>query len=105
VTTPALAVGLALAIALVAGGAVTAFVSANAVKKISATLTCLVGAGLTLALLGAPSSAVIAVVAIALGYAAIGVAITVRLQEAYGGIEASDLDAADEHDEPREPET
>ena len=98
-------VGLALAIALVAGGAVAAFASSNALKKIAAVLTALVGAALAAAMLGAPDGVLIAVAAVAFAYCALGVAVVVRLQEAYGSIEASELDAADEQDEPREPET
>ena len=104
-TSPPLMVGLALAIALVAGGAVAAFTSSNALKKVAAVLTALVGAALVAALLGAPSSLLIALAAIAFAYCVVGVAVVVRLQEAYGSIETGDVDAADEQDEPREPET
>jgi hypothetical protein len=103
--SPALMVGLALAIALVAAGAVAAFASSNALKKVAAVLTALVGAALVAAMLGAPSSVLIAAAAIAFAYCAVGIAVVVRLQEAYGSIETSDLDAADEQDESREPET
>ena len=98
-------VGLALAIALVAGGAVAAFASSNALKKIAAVLTALVGAALAAAMMGAPGAVLTAVAAVAFAYCALGVAVVVRLQEAYGSIEANELDAADEQDEPREPET
>lgn len=104
-TSPPLMIGLALAVALVAGGAVAAFTSSNALKKVAALLTALVGAALAIALLGAPSSVLIAVAAIAFAYCVVGVAVIVRLQEAYGSIEISDIDGADEQDEPREPET
>jgi hypothetical protein len=97
-------IGLALAIALVAGGAVAAFASSNVLKKVAALLTALVGAALSAALLGAPSSLLIAAAAVVFAYCAVGVAVAVRLQEAYGSIETGDLDAADEQDEPREPE-
>ena len=103
-TSLALMVGLALAIALVAGGAAAAFASSNALKKVAAILTALGGATLAAALLGAPSSALLAGAAIAFAYCVVGVAVVVRLQEAYGSIETSELDAADEQDEPREPE-
>jgi hypothetical protein len=105
VTSPALMFGLALAIALVAGGAVASFASNNALKKVAAVLTALVGAALAAALLGAPNSLLIAVAAIGFSYCVVGIAVVVRLQEAYGAIEASELDAVDEQDEPREPET
>ncbi len=103
--SPALMIGLALAMALVAGGAVAAFVSSNALKKVAAVLTALVGAALAAALLGAPGGVLIAAAAIAFAYCVVGVAVVVRLQEVYGSIETRDLDAADEQDEPREPET
>lgn len=102
---PTLYAVLALAIALVAGGAVTAFASSNALKRVMAVLVALVGAALALGALGAPAIAVTAAVAIALGYVAVGVAVVVRIQEAYGAVEMRDLDAADEEDEPRESET
>jgi len=105
VTSPALLVALVLAVSLVGGGAVTAFASSNALKKLAAVLTALVGAGVALAVLGAPSATIAAALAIAFGYSVVGVAVVVRLQEAYGAIEASELDAADEQDEPRGPET
>jgi len=105
VTSAALLSGLALAVALVVGGAVAALTAANAMKKIAALMLAFVGAALSLALLGAPGGAILAVVAIAFAHTAIGVSIAVRLQEAYGGVETGELDAADEEDEPREPET
>jgi hypothetical protein len=104
VTLAPFMVGLALAIALVLGGAVAAFASRTVLKKVAALLTALVGAALAGALIGAPSNLLIAAAAIAFAYCAIGVAVAVRLQEAYGSIDTSDLDAADEQDEPPEPE-
>jgi uncharacterized protein YaiL (DUF2058 family) len=103
VSAPALTLGLALAVALLAGGAVTAFTVNNALKKIAAVLTALVGAALSLSLVGAPSVAIIGAVAIALAYCVIGVSVAVRLQEAYGSVDLNEADAADEQDEPREP--
>jgi multisubunit Na+/H+ antiporter MnhC subunit len=102
VSTLAHMLGLTLAIALLAGGLVSAFASANALKKVAALSTALVGACLALALLGAPGAAVLAAVAIAFAYCVAGVAVAVRLQEAYGSVEVSELDAADDQDEPRE---
>lgn len=96
---------LALSVALLAGGAVAAFASANALKKVAGTLIALAGAATALAALQAPSLAVIAAVAIAFAYAVVGVAVVVRVQEAYGDIESDEIDAADRRDEPREPET
>ncbi len=99
----ALMLGLGLAVALFAGAAAGAFAAGNALKKLAAIFISLVAAALTLALLGASSAAPIAVMAIAFAYCLVGVALVVRLQEAYGSIEQSDLDAADERDEPAEP--
>lgn len=96
---------LALAVALVAAGALTAAASSNAMKKILGVLISLVGAVFALALLAAPDAAVLAALAIAFAYVVVGVAVTVRLQEGYASIEALDLDAADAQEEPREPAT
>ena len=100
--TFALLLGLALAVSLIVGGAVTAFVSGNALKKVVAVATALIGADVALALLGAPSVALVAASALAFAYCLIGAAVVVRLQEAYGGVELPEVDAADEQDEPRE---
>lgn len=104
-TTPVLIVGLALAVALLTGGAVTAFTSSNLLKKTIALAVSLIAAALALAVLGVPGVAVLSATAIALAYVVVGVAITVRVQEAYGSAEIANIDAADEQDEPREPVT
>lgn len=96
---------LALGVALVAGGAVAAFASANALKKITAVVLALSGATLTLAALQAPAIAIVAAVAIAFAYAIVAVAVAVRVQEAYGVVETDEIDGADQQDEPRESET
>lgn len=104
-TAPALYIVLALAIALVVGGAVSAFASNNALKRVAAVLVALLGAALALGALGAPAIAVTGAVAIAFGYLVAGVAVVVLLQETYGAVEVRELDAADEGDEPQEQET
>jgi hypothetical protein len=96
-------IGLALAVALIAGGAVTTFASNNALKKVTAVVSSLVGACVALALLGAPAAALVAGVALAFAYCIAGVAIAVRLQEAYGSVEQAHLDSVDDQDEPSEP--
>lgn len=101
---PGLVLALALSVVLLSGGAVAAFASANTLKKVAAVLIALAGAALALAALQAPSLAIVASIAIAFGYAVVGVAVVVRLQEAYGSIESDEIDAADRQDEPREPE-
>ncbi len=104
-TVPVLVVGLSCALALIAGGAVTAFAAGNAIKKLAGVLVALVGAALVLGVVGAPSVAIVAAVAIALGYATIGVSLAVRAQEVYGVIEEHDLDAADAQQESPESES
>ncbi|HYD73749.1 MAG TPA: hypothetical protein VEF55_11470 [Candidatus Binatia bacterium] len=104
-SSPALLVGLALAIALVVAGAVASFASGNALKKVTAVLIALAGAAFAAAMVGAPSNLLIGAAAIAFAYCGVGVAVVVRLQEAYGTTETHEIDAADEQDEPREPET
>lgn len=101
--TPAFTVGLGVAVALLILGALLAFTSTNALKRVLAALVALFGAALALAFLNVPELALIAASAIAFSYCILGAAIVVRLQETYGSIEASALDAADEQDEPREP--
>lgn len=96
-------VSLALAILVVTAGLVSIFTSANALKKVAAVLTALVGAGLVLAFMEGPPVALALTGAIMLGYALAGVAIAVRLQEAYGSAEHSKIDSLDEQDEPQEP--
>jgi predicted tellurium resistance membrane protein TerC len=100
------AYGAAFAIALVVAmsAALAAFTSSNATKRVAALLVALIGAVLAAAALGAPASVLIAGGALAFVYCTVGVALIVRLQEAYGGVEVFEIDAADEQSEPREPE-
>jgi len=97
----ALAAALALALAGVAG----LFAASNATKRLACVAIGLIGAAATSAILGAPTAALIAVVAAAFGYVTIAAALTVRAQEAYGSAEAPDLDAADADDEAKEPQS
>jgi hypothetical protein len=103
VNAPAVILGLALAVALIAGGSVAAFARANALKRLAGVLIALAGAALALAILQTPGPAVLAVIAIALAYVTLGNAVAVRLQEAYGAIESDEIDSADQQDEPQEP--
>jgi hypothetical protein len=105
VTALASYIALALAVALVVGGALSAFASSNALKRVAAVVIALFGAALALGALGAPAIGVVGAVAIAFGYAVAGVSIVVLLQETYGSVEVRDVDAADERDEPQEQET
>jgi len=94
---------LAASLVLVFGGAATAFAGANALKRIGGVIASLTGALVGLAALGAGSSVLIAAVAIAFAYCAVGVSLLVRLQESYGGIETPAIDCVDLVDEPAEP--
>ena len=97
------AAAFAVAIALALIAALTAHASANATKRLVAVIVALFAAILALAALGAPQTALIAAGAVAFAYCVIGVALVVRLQEAYGVVEVAEFDAADEASEPREP--
>lgn len=97
------AAAFAIAVALALIAAIAAYASANATKRLAAVLVALIAALLAAAALGAPQTMLIAGGAIAFGYCAVGAALVVRLQEAYGGVEVGDFDAADEASEPQEP--
>jgi hypothetical protein len=96
------AAAFVVAIALALASALTAHASTNATKRLVAVIVALFAALLALAALGAPQTVLIAGGAFAFAYCVIGVAIVVRLQEAYGGVEVADFDAADDASEPRE---
>jgi uncharacterized membrane protein len=96
---------LAIAIAVATAGAVAAHTCANALKRVAAMLIALGGAILALGVLGAPEASLIGAAAIAFAYCLLGVAVVVRVQEAYGGIETGDVDAADDASEPQEPQS
>jgi len=94
---------LGLAAALVMAGAVAAWTSPNAIKRLASVLIASFGAMMGLAALAAPTGVLVAGVAVAFAYLAIGAALIVRLQEGYSAVETPEIDAADEADEPREP--
>ena len=96
---------LAVAFALVFGGAATALTGANLVKRVAGVIAALTGAMLGLATLGASAAMLIAAVAIALAYCALGTSLIVRFQESYGAIETQAIDDGDRRDEPQEPRT
>lgn len=85
----------------VAGGA-TALISPNVMKRLVGIAVAQIGAMIALAALGAASHTLVAAGAIAFAQIAAGVAILVRLQEAYGETEVIEIDAADAADEPTE---
>lgn len=86
---------LALAVALVMIGAVTAWTGANIAKRLAGLVTALIGAVLALGALGAPGAVLAGAVAIAFAHLGLGLALLIRLQEAYGGGESTEIDAAD----------
>jgi len=100
-----LALVLAGALALVMIGAVTAWAGANAAKRLAGIVIALIGAVLALGALGAPSALLAAGVALAFVHLALGQALLVRLQEGYGGVETTEIDAADRKAEAAERET
>ena len=95
---------LAAAAALLMIGAVTALSSNNVAKRLAGLLIASIGAVLGLAGLGAPEAALIAGLAAVFAQILVGVALLVRLQEAYGVTEFAEIDAADAESEPAEPD-
>lgn len=93
---------LAASVALLLIGAAASWSAGNAVKRLAGFLVAELGALLALAAIGAPEGALIAGAAAALAQLCIGVALVVRLQEAYGGVDAAEIDAADDQSEPPE---
>lgn len=93
---------LAISFVLTLLGAVAAQTAENVWKRLSGVVAALVGAALGCAALNAGSGVVIVVGAIAFAYCAVGVALGVRIQEAYGSAETGALDRADAESEPRE---
>ena len=65
--------------------------------------TAMVGAVLAASVLHADAGALIAGIAVAAAYTAIGLSLLVRLQETYQSIETDEVDASDLRDEPPEP--
>lgn len=93
---------VALGVAIVLIGAVTAWTSVNAVKRLGGLVIAQLGAVLTLAALGAPHGLLLAAITIGVAVLVIGAALIVRLQEAYSGVELAEIDLADEQGEPAE---
>lgn len=93
---------LTVAVALLILGAITAWTSANVVKRLVGLVLAQLGALISLAALHAPDGALLAAIALAAAQLIVGAALVVRLQEAYGGLEVPDFDAADDQSEPEE---
>lgn len=89
----------AAALVLLLAGAVAAWASHNALKRLAGIALAMLGAILCLAALGAPNALLIAAAGAAFAQLAIGVAVSVRLQEGYGAIEAPEIDQADRQDD------
>ena len=87
---------VAAAMAVVILGLVALVTSANAGKRLAGAATAMLGAVLALAALHAPQIFISAATAVALGYAALGALVLIRLQEAYGDTELAAIDAADD---------
>jgi hypothetical protein len=96
-------IALALAAALLMAGGVSALAAASFAKRVAGVMIAFVATMLALAVLGAPPAASAAAAAIAFAYVALGVALLVRIQEAYATAESVEVDAADDRDEPAEP--
>lgn len=99
----ALTIALAIAAALLMAGAVSAWTAASLGKRLAGLLVAHVAAIVCLALLGVATPAVLAGVAIALAYCALGAGLLARLQEAYASTEATDADRAEDEAEREEP--
>lgn len=76
-------------------GVVTAWASTNGLRRVIGVIISGLGALLALASLEAPSGALAGGVALLFAYLAVGAALIVRAQEAYGGIELNEIDMAD----------
>ncbi|MFZ2029336.1 MAG: hypothetical protein WAU68_03425 [Vitreimonas sp.] len=94
---------LAIAVLLLSGAAATCLSTNNLSRRLIALFVAMIGAILAAASLHADGGVLIAGVAVAAGYSAVGVALLVRTQEAYQSVEADELDAADLTDEPADP--
>lgn len=96
---------LAVATTLLLVGVVAAWTSTNVVKRAIGLLVAMLGALAGAVALGAPAAWLMLGTGVALAYFIVASALIVRLQEAYGAVEAAELDAADGADEPAEPKT
>ncbi len=94
---------LVLAVALVLLGAVMAWTAGNAVKRLVGVLIALCAALAAAVSLGA-TDVVLPGVAVALALLMLGAALVVRVQEAFGGVEFAEVNAADAQSDVKAPE-
>lgn len=94
---------LAAAVLLLCVGAAACLSASNLSKRVVALFIAMVGAVLSAAALHVGGGTLLAGIAIAAAYAALGFALLVRLQETYQSVEADELDASDLAEEPPEP--
>ncbi|MBN8606817.1 MAG: hypothetical protein J0L81_07855 [Caulobacterales bacterium] len=94
---------LAMATTLLLIGVIAAWTSTNLVKRVVGLLFAMLGALVGAAALAAPAALLMLGAGVALGYFLVAAALIVRVQEAYGAVEAAELDSADGVDEPAEP--
>jgi hypothetical protein len=93
---------LACAIVLLTAGAAASWISSNAGKRIGGAVVAWLGAIAALAALRAPEGLLVAGAAAGFAQVLVSAALMVRVQEAYGAIEAPEIDAADAQSEPPE---
>ena len=94
---------LAAAVLLLCVGAAASLGASNVSKRLVGLFIAMSGAVLGAAALHVADGTLLAGIAIAAAYAAVGFALLVRLQETYQSVEADELDAGDLADEPLEP--
>jgi NADH:ubiquinone oxidoreductase subunit K len=94
---------LTTAVVLLSLAAATCLSTNNLSRRLIALFIAMVGAALAASVLHADGGALMAGIAVAAAYAAIGFSLLVRLQETYQSIETDELDANDLSDEPPEP--
>jgi NADH:ubiquinone oxidoreductase subunit K len=94
---------LTAAVLLLSLAAATCLSTNNLGRRLIALFIAMVGAVLAASGLHADSGALIAGIAVAAAYAAIGFSLLVRLQETYQSVETDEVDAHDLSDEPPEP--
>jgi multisubunit Na+/H+ antiporter MnhC subunit len=92
------------AVALLLLGASAALLASNVAARLAGLGVAGLGALVALAALRVPEALTLAAAAILFAGLAVGVALAIRLQEAYGGIESTEIDAADAQSEPESPD-